>query len=171
MRTTVVCIRGLTAEQMSDCVYVGRRMFRDKRPQVRAGSPFGNPKKTGTLEDYRKHVLASPELLALLPSLKGKRLGCWCVNDDRDPPCDPSEHVCHAQTLADLVDAWEFNPADFLHLAANSPEQLRECDVERVLTSCPEEYRAEMADWLDEVRPDLSTEVEEVFQELSLPPI
>ncbi|MER6799640.1 DUF4326 domain-containing protein, partial [Amycolatopsis mediterranei] len=34
-----------------------------------------------------------PDLLALLPGLRGRRLGCWCVPEP-----------CHAQVIAELAD-------------------------------------------------------------------
>lgn len=67
-------------------------------------SKWGNPFKKGrdgtlreVLRKYREHILASPELMAALPELKGRRLACFCV---------PSP--CHAQVLVDLVE--EFCP-------------------------------------------------------------
>ena len=42
---------------------------------------------------YREYLLARPDLLALLPGLRGRRLGCWCVPEP-----------CHAQVIADLAD-------------------------------------------------------------------
>ncbi len=99
-RTTVVNVR--TAPRGS-YVYVGRA--------VRGGykaSPFGNPFKVGrdgtlaqVLAKYRAHVLASPELVALLPGLRGKALGCWCCEGTAR---SPSPRQCHAQVIAALVD-------------------------------------------------------------------
>jgi Domain of unknown function (DUF4326) len=64
-------------------------------------SPFGNPfrpgrdgTRTDCLAKYRDWLLSRPELLALLPALKGKRLGCWC-----------KPLACHADILAELADA------------------------------------------------------------------
>ncbi len=116
-RTTVVSVRGLKVLPPG-VVYVGRRMFRHPCEEVREGSPWGNPFKPRTgiacfvalaecLARYRAHVLASPALVALLPSLRGKALGCWCCNDPRTGPRDPALYVCHAQVLADLVDESE----------------------------------------------------------------
>jgi hypothetical protein len=45
------------------------------------------------LSKFRKHILGRPDLLALLPDLRGKVLAC---------PCHLS--VCHADVLADLID-------------------------------------------------------------------
>ena len=69
-------------------VYIGR-------PSI-----WGNPfeiGKDGTRQEvinkYEDYILGNPELLAKLPELKGKRLGCWCA---------PQE--CHGDVLVDLVE-------------------------------------------------------------------
>lgn len=68
-------------------VYVGRP------------SKWGNPYKISNnisreeaIRLYRKHINNSPELLAALPELKGKRLGCFCA-----------PNACHADILAELA--------------------------------------------------------------------
>jgi Domain of unknown function (DUF4326) len=43
---------------------------------------------------YRDYLLGRPDLLALLPGLRGKRLGCWC-----------KPLPCHADILAEFADA------------------------------------------------------------------
>jgi hypothetical protein len=65
------------------------------------GSIWGNPfriGKDGTREEviakYRDYVLSRPDLVAQLPELKGKVLGCWCK---------PLQ--CHGEVLAELADA------------------------------------------------------------------
>lgn len=64
-------------------------------------SKFGNPYVIGpdgtraeVIEKYRAHLLASPDLMAALPELRGKVLGCWC-----------SPLACHADVLATLANA------------------------------------------------------------------
>lgn len=79
-------------------VYVGR------------GSKWGNPfshrpsRVAGTIyvkdraEAVRRHaewIRTQPQLLAAIPELRGKILGCHCGEND----------PCHAKTLADLADA------------------------------------------------------------------
>ena len=85
-RTTVVHCRKEYYE-----VYIGR-------PSV-----WGNPFKIGrdgdraqVIEKYRSWIATQPELIELLPSLKGKILGCW-----RKP------QYCHGDVLAELVDAYK----------------------------------------------------------------
>ena len=55
-------------------VYIGR------------GSPYGNPfviGKDGSREEvirkYDEYLRGSPDLMAALPELRGKVLGCWCA--------------------------------------------------------------------------------------------
>jgi hypothetical protein len=77
-------------------VYIGR--FNDKSPYgVFEKSKWHNPYKGEPndvlLEKFRQYVLQKPELLAQIPELKGKRLGCWCHPKD-----------CHGHLLADWAD-------------------------------------------------------------------
>jgi len=65
-----------------------------------ARSPLANPFRIGVDGDreqvvatYRDYLLARPDLMALLPDLQGKRLGCWC---------NPLQ--CHADIIAELAD-------------------------------------------------------------------
>ncbi|MGW1889979.1 DUF4326 domain-containing protein [Streptomyces sp. NPDC002004] len=99
-RTTVVNLKGRRDDSAyADVVYVGRALHRggwhlDASPLA---SPF-RPGRDGTREEvvekYRAHLLGRPDLLALLPALRGRRLGCWCVPER-----------CHAEVIADLADA------------------------------------------------------------------
>ena len=75
-------------------VYIGRAY------RGWAASIWGNPYKLGRdgnreqcIAMYRAYILASPSLMRQLPSLQGKRLGCWC---------EPQE--CHGRVLAELAD-------------------------------------------------------------------
>jgi hypothetical protein len=82
--TTVVRIRRSKEKGIvQDCdVYIGRRMTMGGWNLL--DSIWRNPypvKKHGlekSLELYEEHLRASPELLAVLPELVGKSLGCWC---------------------------------------------------------------------------------------------
>lgn len=66
-------------------------------------SKWGNPfviGKDGTREQvlnkYRKWLIDEPLLLAQLPELRNKTLGCWC-----------SPEHCHGNILAELVESYE----------------------------------------------------------------
>jgi hypothetical protein len=69
-------------------IYIGRG--------GRWGNPFSIP-KDGTREEvikkYEEWISQQPELLADLPSLKGKVLGCWC-----------KPQACHGDILAKLAE-------------------------------------------------------------------
>jgi len=64
---------------------------------------FGNPFLIGrdgtreeVIEKYRHWLQTQPQLLAQLPMLKGKRLGCYC-----------KPLPCHGDILCELVEALE----------------------------------------------------------------
>lgn len=79
-------------------IYIGRRMNRLGLPQSRWANPFRIDAKNNSREDviaeYRTYLERSPELLAALPELQGKVLGCWCA-----------PNLCHGDVLAELADA------------------------------------------------------------------
>jgi len=63
-------------------IYIGR----ENRHLNLEGSKWGNPfrmknesEREGVLARYEEHIESSPELLAALPELEGKVLGCYCV--------------------------------------------------------------------------------------------
>ncbi len=74
---------------------------------VSRGTKWGNPfsHRSGTLAEYRvrtreaaieryaEWVTAQPQLMAALPELRGKVLGCWC-----------KPQACHGDVLAKLAD-------------------------------------------------------------------
>lgn len=69
-------------------VYIGR------------GSPYGNPFRIGpdgdreaVIAKFEQYLSGRPELLALVPSLKGKRLGCFCA-----------PRACHGHVWARYAD-------------------------------------------------------------------
>lgn len=79
-------------------VYVGRRLTMGGWGL--AGHPLSNPysvRQCGSpaeaVDRYRAHLASRPDLLALVPTLRGKTLACWCV---------PAP--CHALVLAELAD-------------------------------------------------------------------
>lgn len=72
---------------------------------VHVGRPsiWGNPFKMRSEADrdkvisqYEKWIIEQPELLARLPELRGKVLGCWC-----------SPRACHADVLVRLANQEE----------------------------------------------------------------
>lgn len=75
-------------------VYIGR--------PTKWGNPFSHREgtlakyKTETREEaveaYRTWIKTQPELMAALPELKGKILGCWC-----------SPQACHGDVLLELA--------------------------------------------------------------------
>jgi hypothetical protein len=97
--TTVVNLKGHRDDPAYvDVVYVGRAMHRGGW-RLEA-SPFASPYRPGAdgsreqvVEKYRAWLLGQPHLLARLPELRGRRLGCWCA-----------PLPCHAQVLAELAD-------------------------------------------------------------------
>lgn len=102
-RTTVVNVKG---KDPAGYVYVGRVAGRGRYPASVWGNPFKVTDEQGIHEvllRYLFHVLDSPALLAALPSLRGKALGCWCVDDDDPLTRDRGEFCCHAQVLAALA--------------------------------------------------------------------
>lgn len=100
MTTTVVNLKGHRGDpEFAGVVYVGRAMHRGGWHL--AASPLASPFRPGpdgsraeAVARYREYLLGRPGLLALLPGLRGGRLGCWCVPE-----------LCHAQVIAELADA------------------------------------------------------------------
>lgn len=98
--TTVVNLKGHRDDPaFADVVYVGRPMHRGGWHL--AGSPLASPFRPGAdgsreevLAKYREYLLGRPDLLALIPPLRGQRLGCWCA-----------PLACHAMVIAELADA------------------------------------------------------------------
>lgn len=81
------------------------------------GNPFTNkPSKHAefrvaslqeAIERYEEWVQEQPELMEMLPELKGKTLGCWCVRSKSHVTADDEPFICHGQVLAKLADALE----------------------------------------------------------------
>jgi hypothetical protein len=100
--TTVVNLKGHRDDPAyADVVYVGRAIHRGGWQL--AASPLANPFRPGPdgsraemLANYRRYLLSRPDLLALVPDLRGRRLGCWC-----------KPLPCHGDVLAELADARE----------------------------------------------------------------
>jgi hypothetical protein len=80
-----------------------RNIREDEEYDVYVGRPsqWGNPFKIGydadgtraeVIAKYREWITTQPHLVRDLPTLKGKRLGCWC-----------SPRPCHADVIAELA--------------------------------------------------------------------
>lgn len=99
-RTTVVNMKGHRDDpDYADVVYVGRAMRRggwdlDASPLASPFRPGRDGTRAAVIDKYRAHLLSRPDLLELLPALRGRRLGCWCV-----------PQPCHAQVIAELADS------------------------------------------------------------------
>ncbi len=62
-------------------------------------STWGNPYEIGkdgdretVIRKYREYLLSNPTLVAQLPELEGKTLGCWCA-----------PKACHGDVLVELA--------------------------------------------------------------------
>ena len=75
---------------------------RDSEFDVYIGRPskWGNPFKIGRdgsrrkgIDLYRTWIQATPELMAALDELRGRRLGCWCA-----------PLPCHGDVLVEMLD-------------------------------------------------------------------
>lgn len=91
MKTTVLNIKSAECD-----VYIGRKNSRKGLKQSIWANPF--PIEAGctreqSIEKFTRYLLDSPELLARVHDLKGKRLGCWC-----------KPFACHGDVLASLAD-------------------------------------------------------------------
>jgi hypothetical protein len=89
---------------MKYLAHVGKREHYD----VYIGRPsiFGNPFIVGEHGDrktcvrmYVEWLRDQPQVLSLLPQLRGKILGCWC-----------GEKLCHGEVLAALANDEPFSP-------------------------------------------------------------
>jgi hypothetical protein len=74
---------------------------------ITRSGPWGNPfpigmagNRTGSIEKYRAWITTQPDLLAQLPGLRGKRLGCVC-----------KPKACHGDVLVELIEGPDPEPA------------------------------------------------------------
>jgi len=87
-------------------VYIGR------------GSPWGNPyvfpgmarrsrypvtEVEDPLAAYEAHIRADAAAMAALPTLRGKVLGCFCVDVDAPLPTKREDERCHGHVLVRLL--------------------------------------------------------------------
>ncbi len=102
MTTRVVNLKGKKKEDLAgvDFVYIGRydRRWGDSkwRNPFRMDTP--TEKRDGTreevIEKFKQYLQSRPDLMAQIPELKGKTLGCWC-----------KPLPCHGDVLAELADS------------------------------------------------------------------
>ncbi|MEU6322906.1 DUF4326 domain-containing protein [Streptomyces sp. NPDC047009] len=111
MITEVINLKGRIQEFGSrlehspeEVVYIGRRLTRggwDLR-QHPLYNPFqidtAKKKHDGTraevMAKYRRYLMARPDLLELVPALRGRTLACWCAPE-----------LCHGDILAEVADS------------------------------------------------------------------
>ena len=103
--TTVVNLTGHRDDpDFADVVYVGRAQYRGGWRL--AASALACPYRIGrdgtraeVVARYREYLLGRPDLLAEVPRLCGRRIGCWCA-----------PLPCHADVIAELADAGAGEP-------------------------------------------------------------
>ena len=88
---------------VSDCdVYIGRAETRGgwNLPCSKWHNPFRVAEHGlgSALDQYRAYLLANDELMAQLPELVGKSLGCWCKKKTGFEPC-------HGDVLRELIES------------------------------------------------------------------
>jgi DNA-binding MarR family transcriptional regulator len=109
--TTVVNIHAVAGQRPAYDVYIGRKC------KELPASEWGNPFKDGNaLTSYREYLTQHrPDLLLKIPTLVGKRLGCWCKNTGE------TGKQCHGDILADLATQYQsgtWQPPDTSTLTA-----------------------------------------------------
>jgi hypothetical protein len=80
-------------------VYIGRAVPRHGLPrskwaneQCHLARNATDTERRACIERYRTWLLSQPDLLAALPELEGKVLGCWC-----------KPAACHGDVLVELL--------------------------------------------------------------------
>lgn len=96
MKTTVVDLHKVKGVRPDYDIYIGRANHYQGFKKSKWANPYVVG-KDGDLDEvlakYARYVISRLDLLHALPELKGKRLGCWCVN----------EHRCHGDVLIELL--------------------------------------------------------------------
>ncbi len=114
-KTVIVHLRRRGGVEVEGCdVYIGRAMYQGgwRLPTSKWANPYRlcdfENSRAAVLAAYEKHIRATPELLAALHELEGKRLGCWCV-EGRCLTCGKARggacgHLdCHGDVLVKLL--------------------------------------------------------------------
>jgi len=109
--TRVVHLKRKNGKVIQNCdVYIGRRCtFGGWDLQE---SIWANKFRLSN-DQYEKHVLNNPKLMAALPQLKNKKLGCWC-----------KPKSCHGDVLVALVKKFLAEPPP-----ANNISDLKKCEA------------------------------------------
>ena len=98
----IICIKGKKEElgvsfekAPTNYMYIGRNcnMGGWKLPKTKWHNPFKtkNENITNVLDNYRNHIIETPELINNLFELSAKTLGCWCA-----------PNPCHGNVLIEL---------------------------------------------------------------------
>lgn len=85
-------------------VYISRAIPRFGLERSPFDIPWTTPnakRRPSSLRRYRNYVLAQPELIRLLPDLRGKTLVCWCRRSDEERT---DANTCHGDILLDILD-------------------------------------------------------------------
>jgi hypothetical protein len=90
-------------DRIEGAVYIGRAA---PRRRLKA-SPFANPypisstvSRREAIDRYIVHINTRRDLLAMLPTLRGKPLACWCRHDGERRT---AETECHGDVLLMLL--------------------------------------------------------------------
>jgi|GEM_PF-1080565 len=87
-------------------VYIGRTMAGTKYVNQGWGNRYRvlrGESPAAAISNYREWILTQPEILARLPELRGKTLGCWCAPKGGIGG-DIHGVTCHGEILAALAD-------------------------------------------------------------------
>jgi len=86
-------------------IYIGQRIrfHPNKYPQSKWGNQFTKRYDSipTRIQLYAEWIQTQPHLLAALPELRGKILGCWCVEEPIDYV--RKDKVCHGEVLLQLI--------------------------------------------------------------------
>jgi hypothetical protein len=90
MKTTVINVDKLRGGNAPEFLYIGRGSIWGNPHHI---DPYRRVTREKAIALYEAHVRRSPELLAALPQLVGKRLGCHC-----------KPLACHGDVLVRLIE-------------------------------------------------------------------
>ncbi|KJE95231.1 hypothetical protein CAOG_05708 [Capsaspora owczarzaki ATCC 30864] len=99
-QTRVVRLKRKNGAVVQGCdIYIGRACNQGgwHLPSSKWANPFSVSKcgsRKEAVRRFEQYLLSRPDLLAALPELRGKVLGCWCAPE-----------LCHGHILAKLANA------------------------------------------------------------------